>query len=194
MFRPTRARARLIGVAVAVAAVAASSAVIWQASYSAFSSTTASNSNWTAGTVALTNDHSGSAVFDVKALKPGATGNNCILVTSAGTLASAVKIYATKPETTNALSGSITLAITEGAPKSDCAKFAAGATLFNGKLLDFGTAATDYSKGLGTWAPAGTAPETRAYQFVYTMATDAPNTVQGGTAGVTFTWESQNTA
>ena len=50
-----------------------------------------------------------------------------------------------------------------------------------------------YVDGLGTWAPTGTAPETRTFQFTYTVDAATPNTSQGGapnipqSLGVVFT-------
>ena len=51
---------------------------------------------------------------------------------------------------------------------------------------------TNYSNGVGTWAPTGTASETRTYQVTYTVSNTAPNTTQGGTASLGLTWEAQN--
>jgi len=54
------------------------------------------------------------------------------------------------------------------------------------------SSATSFATGLGTWAPTGTASETRVFQITYTLDPAAPNTVQGGTASIGFTWEAQN--
>jgi hypothetical protein len=64
--------------------------------------------------------------------------------------------------------------------------------LNNGTVASFATSSTNYANGLGTWAPTGTAPETRTFQFTYTVDAATPNTSQGGTAAIGFTWESQN--
>ena len=64
--------------------------------------------------------------------------------------------------------------------------------LFSGTLAAFGTQATGFGNGVGTWAPTGTASETRTYQVTYTVKADAPNTTQGGTAALGLTWEAQN--
>ena len=65
-------------------------------------------------------------------------------------------------------------------------------TLYNGTLAAFGTGSTNFATGLGTWAPTGSASESRVYRFTYTVSSTAPNTVQGGTAALGFTWEAQN--
>ena len=145
MSRPTVRSARAVGIAAIVAGVAASSALIWQASYSAFTSTTSNpTSNWSSGTVALSDDDTNTALFTVTGLKPGATGSRCIAVTS------------------------------------------------DGSLAGFASASTDFATGLGNWAPTGTGAETRTFQITYTLDANTPNTAQGGTAAIGFTWESQN--
>jgi hypothetical protein len=64
------------------AALVLSSALVWHASYSAFSATADNpTSNWAAGTVALADDDSSTALFSATNLKPGSTGTKCIVVT-----------------------------------------------------------------------------------------------------------------
>jgi hypothetical protein len=110
-----------------------------------------------------------------------------------------VRLYGTGATTTNALSSHITVTITQGTGGSfagGCGGFtplASGSAVYTGSLADFGTTATSYATGLGTWAPTGSAPETRVFRFVYTLDAGAPNTTQGGTAALGFTWEAQNT-
>ncbi len=137
-------------------------------------------------------------MFTASNLAPGATGTRCIAVTSTGTLASLVHLYGTGATTTNALSSYVTLTVTQGTGGTfagGCAGFtplASGSSVYTGTLAAFGTTATNYANGLGSWAPTGTAPETRVFRFVYTVDVAAPNTTQGGTAAIGFTWEAQN--
>ncbi|GGB14988.1 hypothetical protein GCM10011492_00830 [Flexivirga endophytica] len=193
-----RRNARLLTAGAIVAGLAASAAIVWQASYSAFSAQTSNpSSNWTAGTVALSDDDTSSAMFNATGLKPGSTGTKCIAVTSTGSLASAVKLYGTTPSTTNALASSINLTIAQGTGGGfgSCTGFtalASGATVYSGTLDTFGKTATNYATGLGTWAPTGSASDTRVYQITYTLDPAAPNSVQGGTASIGLTWEAQN--
>lgn len=166
-----------------------------QASYSAFTSTTEnSGNNWSAGTVELDNDAS-TALFTAENLKPGSTGFKCITVTSSGSLASTVKLYATAPTTTKDLSSHIDLAVLQGTGAgADCAAFMPLATdsdVYTGTLGDFGAVAS-FAAGKGNWAPGGTAAETRVYKILYTLKSTAPDSTQGGTASVGFTWEAQN--
>jgi len=173
--------------------------MVWQASYSTFNATTTNpSSNWSTGTVALSDDDSNSAMFSVTNMKPGATGSKCIAVTSTGTMPSAVKLYGTGATTTNALSSSITLVVTQGTGGSfgSCTGFTplgTGSSVFNGTLASFASTATSFSNGLGSWTPTGSASETRVFQFSYTFDVNAPNSTQNGTASIGFTWEDQNT-
>jgi hypothetical protein len=198
MSRVTPRAARLAAWIAVPAALVASGVVVSTASYSAFSATTVNpTSNWTAGSVALTDDDNNTALFNASNLKPGSTGANCITVTSTGSLASTVKLYATNPATTNNLAGNITLQIEQGTGGGfgSCTGFtpaATNGTLYSGTLAAFGSGSTNFASGLGTWAPTGTASEARVYRFTYTVSSTAPNSVQGGTASVGLTWEAQN--
>lgn len=193
-----RRNARMATAGAVVAGLGLSAAVVWQASYSAFSATTSNpTNNWSAGTVSLTDDDSNSAMFTATGLKPGSTGTRCIAVTSNGSLPSAVKLYGTNPTTTNGLATSINLTVTQGtgATSASCTGFTAlpaGASVYTGSLAAFGAGSSSFATGKGDWTPTGTAAETRVFQFTYTLDAATPNTAQGGTAAIGFTWEAQN--
>jgi hypothetical protein len=176
-------------------AILASGALVWQSSYSAFSATTANpTNNWSAGTVALSDDDSNTAMFTASNLKPGATGTKCIAVTSTGSLASTVKLYGTSYATTNGLAANINLKVEEGtgATSSSCTGFTGGTTLYDGAMSTFGTTRTSFATGVSSWAPTGSGSETKAYRITYALSSSTPDTAQGGTAALGFTWESQN--
>ena len=196
--RPGRRLAKIVALASVPAAVVVSGLVVSQASYSAYSATAVNpTNNWATGTVALADDDNNTAAFTATNLKPGATGTRCIAVTSTGSLASNVKLYATNVTTTKNLAANINLSITQGTGGSfgSCTGFTpdpTAATLYTGTVAGFGAAATSFGTGLGTWAPTGTATETRTYQITYSVKTEAPDTTQGGTAALGLTWEAQN--
>jgi hypothetical protein len=198
MPRVTPRAAKLAAWIAIPAALIASGVVVSTASYSAFSATTVNpTSNWTAGTVALSDDDSNSALFTATGLKPGSTGTNCITVTSTGSLASAVKLYGTSAATTNALSSYINVTVAQGSGGGfgTCTGFtplSSNGTLYSGTLANFATSYTNYANGLGTWTPTGTASESRVYQVTYTVSSTAPNSAQAGTAALGLTWEAQN--
>lgn len=194
----SRRLAKVLTLVAVPVAVAVSGLVVAHASYSAYSATTVNpTSNWTTGTVALADDDANTAAFTASNLKPGSTGTKCLVVTSSGSLASVVKLYGTTPASTKNLASNINLTITQGTGGSfgSCTGFAplaSGSSLYSGTLDAFGTTYTGYATGLGSWAPTGTAAETRTYQISYTVKTDAPDTTQGGTAGIGLTFEAQN--
>jgi hypothetical protein len=193
--RPPRKRIALLA-SIPVALIA-SGAMVWQASYSAFTAKDSTPvNNWAAGTVALADDAS-SAMFSVTNMKPGATGQKCIVVTSNGSLPSQVKLYATSYSTTNLLSTYINLTVEEGTGGTfagGCTGFVASSTIFaTGTMLSF-SAKNSFATGVGgAWLPTGAAPESKSYRITYTLLSTAPDTAQGGTANLAFTWEAQNT-
>jgi hypothetical protein len=200
--RPSRKVATIVSLVAIPAALTVSGLVVAQSSYSAYSATTVNpTSNWATGTVALTDDDSNTAAFTASNLKPGSTGSRCIVVSSNGSLPAAVKLYGTGAATTKALASDINLTVTQGTGGSfgSCTGYtplATGASVYTGTLAGFGTAATSFANGVGTWNTAGVAtgaaPETRTYQLSYSVRTETTNDTQGGTAAIGFTWEAQN--
>jgi hypothetical protein len=180
------------------AALIASGVIVSTASYSAFSATTVNpTSNWTAGTVALQDDDTNTALFTATNLKPGSTGQNCITVTSTGSLASAVKLYGTNAATTNGLSSYVNVTVQQGTGGGfgSCSGFtplSTGGTLYTGTLADFASGHSNFATGVGTWTPTGSASESRVYQVSYSVSSSTPNTAQSGTAALGLTWEAQN--
>ncbi len=188
-------RQQLVAGAAVPAALLASGAMVWQSSYSAFSATTSNpTNNWSAGTVALADDDSNTAMFTATNLKPGSTASKCIAVTSSGSLPATVKLYGTSYSTTLNLAGNLTLQVEEGTGGSfaTCTGFTPSSTLFTGTLTSFGTTKTSFATGVSSWAPTGAASESRTYRVTYTLGASTPDSAQGGTAAMGFTWESQN--
>jgi hypothetical protein len=186
---------KLVAAVAVPAALLASGGMVWAASYSAFSATTSNpTNNWTAGTVALADSDSETALFTATNLKPGATAAKCITVTSTGSLASTVKLYGTDYATTNGLAANLNLKVEEGSgsTNADCTGFtASGAAIFDGTLTSFATTRTSFANGAGTWAPAA-GTQTKSYRVTYLLSANTPDTAQGGTAKVGLTWEAQN--
>jgi len=196
LFKDTKTRKWVAASAVPVALLA-SGGMVWQASYSAFADTTTNpTSNWASGTVKLADDDVNTAMFSASNMKPGSTGTKCIQVTSTGSLASTVKVYGTSYATTNALAGNINLTVDEGTGATfggGCGSFTKTSEAYNGTLAAFGTGKTSFATGVGSWAPVGTSTsETKSYRITYTLSANTPDSAQGGTAALGFTWEAQN--
>jgi len=200
MNRPTERQRRVVRAAAIPAALLASAVVVWQGSYAAFSATTANpTNNWTTGTVSLTDDDAGSAMFTATLLKPTSAGSKCIVVTSNSTVFGPVKMYASA-QSSNALSGvpanaseqlGLTVevfnpgAFTNNA--ANCTALTGGSTAYSGSIAGL---PSTYATGVGTWTPTASG-DTRVYRFSYLVPSTATVAVQGQTASAGFTWEIQ---
>lgn len=178
---------------VAALALVLSALVTWQTSSALFVGTTANGpQSFSTGSVVLSDNDLGVALFNVTNMKPGATGQQCIKLSYTGTLAAAVKVYGTGLTATNALDTWLNIQIEEGSTSATtfptCTGFSASGTIFNNTLNNLGTA---FASGVGTWTPSGSA--SKDYRITYTLSAAAPNSTQSSSAAVTFTWEAQNT-
>jgi predicted ribosomally synthesized peptide with SipW-like signal peptide len=81
---------------IALVAVGISAALVLTATNAAFTATTTNPGNtFAAGSVALSDDDNGSAMFSTGNLKPGDSETHCILVSYSGTLGAQVRLYGT---------------------------------------------------------------------------------------------------
>ncbi len=182
---------RLIATAVLLGLLA-SGGMVWQGTAAVFSSTTSnSGSSWATGSVALSDDDTGSAMFSAAGLVPGNGGSNCITVSYGGDVATTVKLYVGASADASALAQYVNLVIQEGAGGGfgSCGGFASSATLYTGTLAAFTAAKTNYGNGVGTWAPSGAA--TKVYKISYTLDSSTPSSKEGVSTSATFTWEAQ---
>jgi hypothetical protein len=170
-----------------------SAAMVWSASNAAFSGSTVNpNNSWTAGTVSLTDNDGGAAMFNAAGLTPATTLTRCITVTYGGSVTAPVRIYGAVPGGTG-LAGYLNLTIEVGTGSTDavCSGFSlgAGGTIFSGTLAAFAAAHTDYTTGLVTgWSPTGAA-QSQSFRFQATVADD--NNAKGLSCTMPFTWEAQ---
>jgi hypothetical protein len=191
--RPSRRARRLCLAAAGALALVLSAAFVWRSAYAAFTDSTPTYvTTWSTGTVAITDDDAGTALFTASGLRPGAAQTRCVTVTSTGSAPAAVRLYGTGRTTNRSLSSYLGLTVTAGSGGSaaGCAGFTPAASLYSGTLAAF---PTGYATGLGSWTTTGTAAESTTYQFTYVLSASAPATAQGGSAAIAFTWEAQNT-
>jgi hypothetical protein len=193
---PRAARlAAFVGVPVALVV---SGVLVSAASYSAFSATTTNpTSNWTAGTVALTDDDSNAALFTATNLKPGSTASNCIKVTSTGSLPSNVVLYGTGGTPNTPLGSALSLTVEQGTGGGfgSCTGFtpdATNGTAYTGTLAAFASSRTSFATGAGSWTTTGAASESKVYRITYSLPVGAANSLQSATTSLGFTWEAQN--
>lgn len=168
----------------------AMSGLVVHSSSAAFTATTQNTGNtWSAGSVKISDNDAGSALFTETGLVPGKTGSRCIVVTYDGTVASAVRLYASTGGT--GLGAYLNLSVARGGGSAaDCSDFTSTETAFTGTLAGLASANATYATGVGSWAPA-TAGVSSTYRFTWTLQDD--DAAQGKDVSATFTWEAQNT-
>jgi hypothetical protein len=167
-----------------------------------FSATTQNAGNEiTTGTVAISDNDAGSALYNVTGAKPGDTVSRCIRTTYTGSLPASVHLYSTS--TPGALAQYVDVTITKGTqpgsafPSCDAFTADAGGAIFSGTLQGFEQARTDFASAIVT-APAGQSNWVTGNSVVYkvdaTLQVGTPDTSQGASSGVhTFVWEARNT-
>ena len=146
------------------------------------------------GSVVLTDDDAGSALFTVSAMSAGQSETRCITVKYEGTsTASAVRLYGASA--TSTLSPYLDLVVKRGGAGSTCAAQGTLTTIFDaatpaasaGTLQAFTTNHSGYASAINTgWTPA-VLNETRAFVITFTVKDD--NNAQNKTAQPSFTWE-----
>lgn len=169
--------------------------------FSAFSSQTTNAANsFAAGTVNLTDNDSGAAMYSVANRKPGQSVTQCIKLTYDGTLASDVKLYTLS--TINAVGAYIDLTVEKGtatgATFPGCGTFTSESTVYTGTLGGFATAKNSYANGVAAFPGSQTQwnqNDTLVYRFTLTLQDD--NNANGGASALssgnhTFTFEARN--
>ncbi len=195
-------RRRLVRAFAPAVGLLAAGLLVWQGSYAAFSGTTPDTANvWTAGSLTLQNNGSGSfaasssAVFGGTNFKPGFTSTaTCITVKNTGSLAGNLGMYLSGPTLplVSPLGDKIYLTIDEAtvatAVPANCTGFPASPT-----NVETSTALTALKTTYATAkAPIAMAASGMvAYRLVWTFDAAAPNTLQGATVTADFTWEIQ---
>jgi len=175
------------------------------ATWSSFAQTTANPSNsFSAGTVAISDNDAGTTL-SIPALSPGASSSGCIKVTYTGSLASAVRMYAS---TTGSLAQYLNLTITRGTQTSptfpSCTGFSADSAnyigagagvMYSGTLSNLASTYTNFASGL---VDAPGSPQSwgggsaHSYMLTVSLPAGAPSAAQGLSSTATFTWEAQN--
>jgi predicted ribosomally synthesized peptide with SipW-like signal peptide len=178
-------------------------AIVGVGTLSAFSSSTSnSGNNFDAGTVYVTDNDAGSALYNVTNRKPGDSVTSCIKVTYGGTLGADVHLYT--GSTINAVGQYINLTIEKGTSAGNpafpgCGTFTSEATVYNGTLSGFASTRNSYANGASVYPGSQTVwnqNDTLVYRFTLSLQDD--NNANGLGAGAmqsgahSFTWEARN--
>lgn len=197
-----------IRIAGAAAGVVLVSGMVLQVSSAAFTGETSnSNNSWAAGTVSLTDDDNGQALYASQAdIVPGYTQTRCIEVSYTGSVATTkLDLYAAvtstgSPVSDNGLSDDLDVTVSLGPVASKCNLAddgfvdaltgvvpQTGSSMYDGTLAAFNTAGAPRTTG---WTPDGAADTDlmRPFLFTITLGTDTGNDAQGDSATADFTW------
>lgn len=170
------------------------------ATYSAFSSATTNTGNTFAiGTVAVSDNDTGSAMYSVTNQKPGDTVTSCLKVTYTGSLDADMALFASA---VGPVGNYVNLTVTPGTGNvtfPGCTGFTPdGAAIYNGTLKNFADTHASFSTGLvdNPGSATGWVPnDSVVYQFALTLQDN--NLANGGatalsTGAHSFTWEARN--
>ena len=185
--RSRRARARLATVVSATGALLLAVTVVWQSASAGFTDPTAPvRVTVGSGTVSLSDNDSGTALFSVAGLKPGdSVPKRCITVTSTGTAPADVRVHAALSSVSRSLPSYLDVTVRFGT--GSCTSFASQGTAYSGRLSGF---PGSWSAATTNWSTTA-AGQSRVYEISATLVSGTPSSVGGGSADVTFTWEAQ---
>jgi hypothetical protein len=187
---------RILATLIATGLVAVASGRV---TFAAFTLTTQNtNDSYVAGTVALSDNDTGTAMWDVANQLPTSPALvRCIRVTYTGSLAAGVRLYTTTA--TSALDPYLNVTVEKGSMPvatvfPNCTGFTSEATIAPAATLQaFKTDRTGWATGLPAFPGAQTAwnpGDTLVYRF--TIQVQNVFAAQGLTGLVGFTWEAQN--
>ncbi len=195
-----------IRIAGAAAGVVLVSGMVLQVSSAAFTGETSNSGNsWAAGSVTLTDDDSGIALYASQAnIVPGYSQTRCIEVSYTGSVQTTkLDLHAAvtstgSPVSDNGLSDDLDVQVSMGPIASKCnvgdTGFvdaltgvipAVGTSMYDGTLAAFNTAASPKTTG---WTPASGTDSMRPFLFTVTLGQDTANDAQGDSATAAFTW------
>lgn len=206
MKKPSSRTQKILVAATTPVAIVAAGAMVYQASYAAFTGQTRNSGNeWSTGSVSLTDDDNGQARFRVGNMLPGDTETKCVKVTANASVPSTVKGFTINPVTSvqgleNRLM--ITIVAGSGGTFADCTGFTPANDGANGVIvanapLSMVSQKNTFETALGGWdVPAGTSTRTYkiTWKFDTTGMTQAQiDQLQGAKTGVDIQWEMRST-
>ena len=201
MRAPSIRSRRIVSLSVAPVAVLLAGLMVWTGSNAAFSSHTRNTGNsWETGSVSLSDDDGGAALFAVQNLTPGDFGSKCILVTATTDVPGVVKFHL-DDLAANGLEDYIQFKMERGTGGSfnDCTNFVPIDTHDFEPLSLQSTQHTDYSNSILPWVVTAVPQvQSMSYRFswvfdVGTLDQVGVNALQGSATSVNLEWELQNT-
>jgi hypothetical protein len=196
MHTPSNRTRKILALSGGPVAILLAGLMVWQGSQAAFvAETYNAGDNWQAGSVTLSNDGTGGAMFSIGSLVPGQTGSHCIVVTAEG-VPGVVKTY-TQNNVLDGLENNIKIKIEQGTGGTygDCSGFEAVTTYAETSMATLFDA-SNYATGILPWTTsAGTT--TKSYKFTWRFDTTGltpaqTNALEGKSVRADFEWELQN--
>ncbi|GAC1324023.1 MAG: hypothetical protein NVSMB13_04800 [Mycobacteriales bacterium] len=189
-----------------LAVVGLAGTLVGLGTYSAFYSETSNDNNsFSVGTVYITDNDSGSAMYQMVHAKPGTSQDTCIAVTYNGTLASNVSLYLPSPM--GAVGQYVDFSITAGTGTvpfgTSCAGFTAGPSVYTGTLAGYAAAHNSTANALPLSNAGGGGAWNQNDKVVYrfTVTQQDNNAANNGSNGSAvelttgshqFVWRAQN--
>ena len=198
MHAPSPRVRRAIVLGTTPVAVLLAGLMVWQGTNAAFSADTRNIGNhWETGSVTLTDDDSGLAMFNVQNVVPGQSGSKCIVVTATPTVASTVKTYVQSLQA-DGLENNVFVSMQQGSGGSfgDCTGFVpAGDTVTSMTLVSAATY-NSFANGVLPWSiSAGTSYKTYKVSWIFdtgSLDQAGVDALQGKSASMNIEWELQN--
>ena len=185
--RPGRRPSRVMGAVLGFAAIIGAG-LSWQAASAAFSGNTSGSNAFTVGSVDLSDDTSGTVLFNATGLGWTSAGSACLNVTYTGGIPANIRFYGAA---TGTLTAYLVLNVERGTGATggsggSCTGFSSSASVFGGTAS---TLPATFAAATAT-NRAVSATTTDSYRISYSLQNDsnAANT----TATVVFTWEVQS--
>lgn len=203
MRAPSSRTRRIVSLSAAPVAILLAGAMVWQGSSAAFTADTRNIGNsWETGSMAISDDDTGHALFSITNITPGQSGTKCIAVTATSTVPSDIKLYTAEPGL-DGLEQYVQLSIEQGTGGG----FDLGCGNFEPAIPDpnveLNQTLASLAANHNSWATAtlpwhmtnGTV--TKTYKFDWAFVTGAMDQtqidgLQGKAASISFEWELQN--
>lgn len=197
---------RIAGFSAAPVAIVLAGLLVWQGSSAAFTAKTQNvGNNWATGSVSLSDDDQGSALFTVANVVPGQEGTKCIKVTSTASVPGIVRLYQSRV----AMDGLEQYIVgtlqkgTGGTFGGGCGGFVAdpGDTVYPSQAFVTSDTPQSFAQAAASdldWNTTGNAQgETKTYKFYWkfdtTGLTQAQiDALQGKSISTDFVWEFQS--
>lgn len=198
MRAPSTTTRRIVTLGSAPVAVLLAGLMVWQGSNAAFSAETRNiGNNWETGSVAISDDDGGAAMFQIQHVVPMQTGEKCIAVTATTAVPSAVKFYVGDLGA-DGLEAYVKVTVAQGTGGSfaSCTGFVADQTQASQTLAAIATDHSSWATSILPWTTSVDATKTYKISWVFDttgLSQAAIDALQGKSASLNFEWELQNT-